>query len=319
MRIVVIGGIAAGMSVASLAKRRMPGAKVIALECGDYFSYGTCGISYNIEDPQRDILDLVVITPAEFRHTHGIDVRIRHEVLSIHAAQWEVEVRDLVACRNYRQDYDRLVMATGAQAVRPLIPGIDLPGVYLLRDFADGDAIKRFIDAAGDCAEAFHRPLAGPVCVPLGTTANKQVKVAGANAAGDDGHFAGIAGTAGFRVFDLEVARAGVGAAEISSHGLDAISVISRHSNRGDRFPGAGRIATVAFAERKSGRLLGAQTVGADTAAKRVDIFATALHARMSVSDVESLDFSNAPPFAPVYDPVLIAAGVARQALSGCH
>ncbi len=451
MRNVVIGGVAAGMSAASQAKRRMPNAEVIVLERGDHVSYGACGMPYNIEDPQRDILDLVVITPAEFRHTRGIDVRTRHEVLSIRAAQREIEVRDHVAGHNYLQGYDRLVIATGAEAVRPPIPGIDLPGVFLLRDLADGDAIKRFIDetgpqraviigagyigmemadvlnrrglavsvleraqqvlpgfepviagivldelhrhdvkvetgvavlgvertgqgllvrtdrgetaadlilvsagirpnvalarsagarlgehgaiavdtrqgtsladiyAAGDCAEAFHRVLSKPAYVPLGTTANKQGRVAGANAAGGDEHFAGIVGTAGFRVFDLEVARTGVGAAEISSHGLDAISVVSRHASRGHHFPGSGRITTVVFAERDSGRLLGAQMVGADTVAKRVDIFATALHARMSVADVESLDLSYAPPFAPVYDPVLIAARVARKALSGHH
>ncbi len=183
------------------------------------------------------------------------------------------------------------------------------------------DAMQRTniagIFAAGDCAEAFNQVLGRPVYMPLGTTANKQGKIAGANAVGAEERFAGIVGTAGFRVFDLEVARTGVGSTEISGYGLDAISGVSRHSSRGHHFPGSVQITTVVFIDRASGRVLGAQMAGADTVAKRIDVFATALHARMSVREVESLDLCYAPPFAPVYDPVLIAASVARKAGTG--
>jgi NADPH-dependent 2,4-dienoyl-CoA reductase/sulfur reductase-like enzyme len=169
--------------------------------------------------------------------------------------------------------------------------------------------------AAGDCAEAYHRVLQQPVFIPLGTTANKQGKVAGANAAGAHERFQGIVGTAGFKVFDLEVARTGVGAADIERHGLKVISAVSHHNSRGHHYPGAARITTLLFAERGSGRLLGAQMVGADVVAKRMDVLATALHAGMTLADIEALDLSYAPPYAPVYDPVLIAASVTRKAL----
>ncbi len=445
MQVVVIGGVAAGMSAASQAKRRMPDAEVIVLERGPYVSYGACGMPYNIADPQRAIDDLVVITAEEFRNTRSIDVRTRHAVRAIDATRKELAVRDHVSARDYTQRYDKLVLATGAEAARPPISGLDLPGVFLLRELTDGAAIKRFIEkvvprhatiigggyigmemadvlskrglevhvlerasqiipgfelviadivaeqlhrhgvcvdtgvtvqrieatghgvsvrtnkgevatdmvivsvgvrpnvalarsagvqlgasgaiavdamqrtnitdilAAGDCAEAFHEVLRQPAYIPLGTTANKQGKVAGANAVGAEERFVGIAGTAGFRVFDLEVARTGIGAAEISRYGLDALSSVSRHSSRGHHYPGSTPITTVVFAERGSSRLLGAQMVGADTVAKRIDVFATALHARMNLRDVESLDLAYAPPFAPVYDPVLIAATVARK------
>ena len=148
MQIVVIGGVAAGMSAASQAKRRMPDAEVIALERGPYVSYGACGMPYNIEDPQRAIDDLVVITAEEFRHVRGIDVRTRHEVRAIDPDRKELVVRDHAVARDYTQRYDRLVIATGAQAVRPPVSGLELPGVFLLRELTDGAAIKHFIDEA---------------------------------------------------------------------------------------------------------------------------------------------------------------------------
>jgi NADPH-dependent 2,4-dienoyl-CoA reductase/sulfur reductase-like enzyme len=447
-RVVIIGGVAAGMSAASQAKRRDSSLEVIALERGPHVSYGACGMPYNIGDPARPIHDLVVITPEQFRHTRGIDVRVRHEVLAIDAAGATLRVRDLEAARDDDLPYDRLVIATGATAVRPPVPGLDLAGVFVLRELTDGAALKDYLErqspqraviigagyvglemaealvarglsvtlveraaqvapglepviadlvqeelvrhgvqvvlgatvnaversvdglmvrtqtqvlfadlvlvavgvrpnvalaraagltlgasgaiavdaaqrtnlpgiyAAGDCAEAHHRVLQAAVYIPLGTTANKQGKVAGANAAGGEERFGGIVGTAGFRVFDLEVARTGIGGSDIERHGLDVVSSVSRHNNRGRHYPGAARLTTVLFTERASGRLLGAQMAGADGVALRVDVYATALHAGLAVDEIEALDLAYAPPFAPVYDPVLVAATVARKAVT---
>jgi NADPH-dependent 2,4-dienoyl-CoA reductase/sulfur reductase-like enzyme len=167
--------------------------------------------------------------------------------------------------------------------------------------------------AAGDCAEAYHRVLGAGAWIPLGTTSNKQGKIAGANAAGEAREFSGIVGTAGFKVFDLEVARTGLGPAELATTGRDAVLALSRHANRGHGYPGAGRITTIVAAERLTRRLLGAQMVGPAGTAIRIDTFATALHAGFTVDDVAELDLAYAPPFAPVYDPILIAATVAAK------
>lgn len=168
--------------------------------------------------------------------------------------------------------------------------------------------------AAGDCAEAHHLVTGAPAYIPLGTTANRQGRIAGANAAGADERFGGIVGTAAFKVFELEVARTGLGAAEVASLGLDAVKVPSAHRGRARGFYGSRVVRTVLFAERTTGKLLGAQMAG-DTAAKRIDVFATALHAGMSVEQIERLDLTYAPPIAPVFDPILIAARVASKAL----
>jgi NADPH-dependent 2,4-dienoyl-CoA reductase/sulfur reductase-like enzyme len=169
--------------------------------------------------------------------------------------------------------------------------------------------------AAGDCAEATNLVTGAPAWVPLGTTANKQGKVAGANAAGADERFGGIVGTAAFKVFDLEVGRTGLGASEIDRHGMAAAASLSTHRSRGHAYPGSTSIVTALFTDRQTGRLLGAQMVGREGVAGRINVLATAIHAGMTVTQIESLDLAYAPPLAPVYDPVLVAAGVARKEL----
>jgi NADPH-dependent 2,4-dienoyl-CoA reductase/sulfur reductase-like enzyme len=123
-------------------------------------------------------------------------------------------------------------------------------------------------------------------------------------------------GTAAFRVFELEVARTGLGRAEIERAGRDDVVSISRHACRGHAFPGGATLTTVLFVERVTGRLVGAQMAGRGVVGKRIDVLATALHANMTVEDIERLDLAYAPPIAPVYDPILIAASVARKDLA---
>jgi NADPH-dependent 2,4-dienoyl-CoA reductase/sulfur reductase-like enzyme len=169
--------------------------------------------------------------------------------------------------------------------------------------------------AAGDCAEARHVVSGQPVWIPLGTTANKQGKVAGANAAGGGERFAGVAGTGIFKVFDLQVARSGLGASELSRLGMDAQRSESTQDSRAHSVDGRHPIRTVLFTAA-DGRLLGAQMAGRDGVGGRIDVFATALHAGLRVQQIEGLDLAYAPPFAPVYDPIAIAATVARKALA---
>lgn len=447
MRILVVGGVAAGMSAASQAKRRQPDAEVVVIERGRHVSYGACGLPYNIADPARSIEDLVVIPPERFRFERGIDVRLRHEALAIDTVRHTVQTRDLESGVIYDLVYDRLILATGASAVRLSISGADLPGVFLLRSLDDGTNLKRFLAeqrpataiilgagyigmemaealrqrglavtllekagqvvpgfepniaslvqtelerngvrvetgisvqaikktpkglmvhterqdfgtelvliaagikpnvdlakaagirlgltgaiavddhqrtsapyvyAAGDCAEALHLVSGRPAWIALGTTANKQGKVAGANATGAEERFGGIVGTAAFKVFGLEVGRTGLGRSEIDRLGWSAVTSTSVHHSRGHAYPGSKPITTVLFVERQSGRLLGAQMIGTENVTGRIDVLATALHAQMSVSQIEALDLAYAPPLAPVYDPILIAAGVAKKDL----
>ncbi|MER5453295.1 FAD-dependent oxidoreductase [Micromonospora sp. NPDC002389] len=169
--------------------------------------------------------------------------------------------------------------------------------------------------AAGDCVETLHRVSGMPVHVPLGTHANKQGRVAGINIGGGYATFAGVIGTAVAKVCDLEVGRTGLRERDALAAGFEFVTVIAESTNRAGYYPGARPMTVKLIAERPSGRLLGAQIVGWTEAAKRIDTLAVALWNRMTVDDMTALDLGYAPPYAPVWDPVLVAARKAVDAL----
>jgi NADPH-dependent 2,4-dienoyl-CoA reductase/sulfur reductase-like enzyme len=161
--------------------------------------------------------------------------------------------------------------------------------------------------AAGDCAEARHLVSGQPVSYHLGTIANKQGRVCGINIGGGYATFPGVLGTAVSKVCEVEVARTGLSEVELADLGLEWEQAAVDSTTRAGYFPGAAPIRTKVLAERRSGRLLGAQIVGKEGAAKRIDVFATALWNGMEVDEMVNMDLSYAPPFSPVWDPVLIA------------
>ncbi len=170
--------------------------------------------------------------------------------------------------------------------------------------------------AAGDCCESFHRVTNQYIHVALGTVANKQGRVAGINLGGGYATFPGVIGTAVSKLCSLEVARTGVTEREAKAAGFDYVAVTIDSKTRAGYYPDAQPIKIKMLAERQSGRVLGAQILGNEGAAKRIDVVATALTASMTVEEMTALDLSYAPPFSPVWDPVLIAARKAAEALS---
>ncbi|MFN2488142.1 MAG: FAD-dependent oxidoreductase [Actinomycetota bacterium] len=167
--------------------------------------------------------------------------------------------------------------------------------------------------AAGDCVEKWHRVALKSVTIPLGTHANKEGRVAGINLGGGYATFPGVIGTAVSKVCDVEVGRTGLQEGEARAVGLETLSAIVDSRTRAGYFPGSAPIKTKMIVERRSGRLVGAQIVGREGAAKRIDVIATALWNEMTVEDLLNVDLSYAPPFAPVWDPVLVAARKAWQ------
>ena len=177
----------------------------------------------------------------------------------------------------------------------------DIPGVW----------------AAGDCSESFHLVSRRPVHIALGTIANKQGRVAGINLGGRYATFPGVVGTAVSKICNMEVARTGLQEKEIKALGLEYVTGRIESLTRASYYPHAGKITVKAIAEKGSGRLLGAQIVGVEGAAKRIDIFATALHAGFDVEEMINLDLSYAPPYSGVWDPVHLAVRRAEAALAG--
>jgi NADPH-dependent 2,4-dienoyl-CoA reductase/sulfur reductase-like enzyme len=165
--------------------------------------------------------------------------------------------------------------------------------------------------AAGDVAEADHVVTGEQDWVPLALTANRAGRAIGATLAGEETPVGAIAGTAALKAFDLEVARTGIVDEERAREaGFDPASVTITAGTRAHYYPGGGEIQITMVGDRETGRLLGATMVGPEGVAKRVDTVVAALFAGMSVEDVEYLDLSYAPPFSPVWDPVLTAAKV---------
>lgn len=165
--------------------------------------------------------------------------------------------------------------------------------------------------SGGDCCEKWHRVSRRGVAIALGTHANKQGRVAGANIGGVDLAFPGVVGTAATKVGALQVARTGLTTAEATEAGFRPVAVTADATTRAGYYPGAAPITTKLVFDESSRRLLGAQIVGREGAAKRIDVLAVALWNGMTVDEIVDLDLSYAPPYSPVWDPVLVAARAA--------
>ena len=146
-KIVVVGGVAGGMSAAARARRLSEDAHIVVLERDAYVSFANCGMPYHIggDIPDRD--ELLVQTPESLAANLNLDVRVANEVVAIDTSGKIVQVRDLGASRTYQLPYDKLVLATGAKPVQPSLPGIDSPLVHTLRNLEDMDRITAVVDA----------------------------------------------------------------------------------------------------------------------------------------------------------------------------
>ena len=212
---------------------------------------------------------------------------------------------------------DVVVVATGVRPASGLGSSIGAntgPHGALLVDEQMRTSVPN-VFAAGDCIAPNHIVTGRPTFIPLGPAANKTGRVAGTVAAGGTACFSGVAGTAIVKVFGLGIGRTGLTLAEALSAGYDAQATDAVGRSRAKYFPGSAPI-DVRLVHNRDGRLLGAQFVGVgDEVAKRVDVAAVALHAGLSVEDLADLDLSYAPPFAPVYEPILLAANSAVASL----
>lgn len=142
MEVVVIGGVAAGMSAASKLKREVRDAHITVFERGTDVSYGACGLPYFVSGENQDP-NLMRIRTAEQFCRQGIDVRLRHDVVAVDPADRTVGVRNLTTGEQFTVGYDRLVIATGASPIVPGVPGTDLNNVFTLKTIPDGEAIQQ--------------------------------------------------------------------------------------------------------------------------------------------------------------------------------
>jgi len=444
MKVIVVGGIAAGLSAASQIKRLAPKAQVAVLERGRDVSYAACGMPYNLFFPDTGVESLYALSKDTILQGRNIDYRLRNEATVIDAKRQTVGAVDHETGAEYLEAYDFLVYAAGNRPGRLDRPGFDGEDVFYFKTLDDTRRTKTFlyerhperavlvgagytnleladvlcnlkvrvvllekapgvlpgfcapvrekveeklrergvefftgvdvsekdgntvrtsagdfaadlvvasvgvrpvtelfadaggelgvssaakvdrylrtnlpnVFAAGDCAEHYVRQLGRNSYLPLGPVANKQGRLAGLNIVHSDDMrpFYGIDQTAVFKFFDLTIGTTGLNERQLAEIAPACAVTVVDGETRG-AFPGGGRMRIVLFAEKGSGLLLGAQMIGQDVVAKRLDVLATAIYKGMTVFEIAELDLSYAPPYAPVWDPLLVAANQAIKAV----
>ena len=215
-----------------------------------------------------------------------------------------------VFCTTTTLSADMILVATG---VRPNSELAARAGISLGAGGAIGvdTQLKTNVDdiyAAGDCADAHHIVTGKSAWIPLALRANRAGWAVADHIAGKKTALEGITGTAVFKVFDLEVARSGLCVAEAEAAGFSPESVVINSRSRAHAHPGASTIWVQMVGDKVSGRLLGVQMVGKEGTAHRINAAAIALQAQMTVSQFSQADLAYAPPFGPVWDPMLTAA-----------
>ncbi|MEU3458978.1 FAD-dependent oxidoreductase [Streptomyces sp. NPDC006733] len=292
-RAVVVGGGYIGVEMAEAMIRR--GLEVTLLDRGEQ------PMSTLDPDMGRLVRDamvgmgIVVVTGAEVREVlTGDDGRVR-----------------AVATADEEYPADVVVLGLGVQPNTALAREAGLPlGEHggLLTDLAMRVRGAEGVWAGGDCVEVLNLVSGTHQHIALGTHANKHGRVIGINIGGGYATFPGVVGTAVSKVCDVEIARTGLKESQARAVGLRYVTAVIESSSRAGYYPGAATMTVKMLAELRTGRLLGLQIVGREGAAKRVDIGAVALTAGMTVDAMTALDLGYAPPFSPVWDPVLVAA-----------
>lgn len=438
MKVLIIGGVAAGMSAASKLKRMAKDTRIIVYEKGNHLSYGACGLPYYVSGENDDYKKMIIRTKEQFEKI-GIEAHLQHEAVKLVPEKKQVMIRDRTSGRLFLDNYDKLLIATGASPVVPDIPGVSLKNIHVLKTLEDGLSLKQAADntnirdvtivgggyigievaeamlrlgkkvsiielsdrilnnfdaeitdivtshlsekgvivhlgekvesfigtnevrsvktknaeisanlvviaagvkpatrfladtgialgqngaviidremrtsikdvyAAGDCAEVYHKVKEENAYIPLGTNANKCGRIVGANMSGQRSKYVGTLGSAALRVCDFELGKTGLSEADAKECGLYYATAFVEADDRPPYFPNHGKIWIKLVCEKPTKRILGAQAIGKDGVALRINTFAVAIHNNMCADDLGMTDLIYAPPFSGVWDAIHIA------------
>jgi NADPH-dependent 2,4-dienoyl-CoA reductase/sulfur reductase-like enzyme/rhodanese-related sulfurtransferase len=148
MKLLIIGGVAGGATAAARARRLNEDARIILFERGEFISFANCGLPYYIGNVIKNRQNLLVTTVEDFKKRYNSDIRIFTEVTAIDRKNREVAVKNLQTGETYREAYDKIILAPGAEPVKPPLAGVDLENIFNLRNIPDSDRIKAFVDKA---------------------------------------------------------------------------------------------------------------------------------------------------------------------------
>lgn len=238
--------------------------------------------------------------------TNKVKLYPGHALQKIHADGPRLQV----ICSDLSLEADMVLVAIGIKPNSELASGAGLD-LGISNAIAVDRNLKTSDDniyAAGDCSDAYHVVSGKKTWIPLALRANRAGWAIADNICGKVVELPGVAGTAVFKVFDLEVARTGLTMKEATDFGFEPATVMIKTRSRAHAHPGASVIHVLMIGDKKSKRLLGAQMVGKEGVAHRINAIAVALHAKMTVDEYCQTDLAYAPPFGPVWDPTLTAA-----------
>lgn len=447
MRVIIVGGVAGGASAAARLRRLDENIEIIMFERGEFISFANCGLPYYIGGTIKEKSKLTLQTPQSFKKRFNVDVRIFSEVTAINRENKTVTVKDLRNGESYIESYDKLIISTGAEPVKPPIIGIDnskvfsirnIPDTYRVKDFIDNknpkravvvgggyigvemaenlydagidvtivefashviasidydmacevhnhirqkgvklilnDGVKEIMDngqdldiilgkealkadmvimavgvsaesaiavnagiltnprnciivneqmrtsdeniyAVGDVIEITEYVTKEKGFIPLAGPANKQGRIAADNICGFSSGYDGTQGTGILKCFDLTVATTGITEARAKALNIEYLKSYTYSISHASYYPGALNMS-VKLLFNKQGKILGVQIVGYGGVDKRIDVFATAIRAGLSVYDLTKLELAYAPPFSSAKDPVNMAGYVAENILT---
>jgi len=454
MKVVVIGGVAAGPKVASKIIRNNPDAEVTIIEKGEFLSYAGCGLPYYISGEVKTQAELMATPVGTVRDTvffhkvKNVNVLNHTEATAINPESKTVTIKNSEGVED-TLEYDKLVLATGASPAKPPIPGINLNNIFTLHGVEDAEGIKSLLSerkarnavivgggligvemaealtqcgcrvtivemlphilpmldpemvvlvekyfeskgvkiltdtkvqgfegkdqvefvitdkeklnadlvvlaigvkpnvelaksagikigetgaievdktmqtseadiyASGDCVQCTNLITGKPCYIPLGSTANKQGRVAANSICGIKDEFSGVIGSSVCKIFDYTTARTGLSEKAANEAGFDVVCCLAPAPDKAHFLSSAKPLMLKLVADRKTRRLLGVQGVGMGVADKRIDVAATAITAGMTVDQLANLDLSYAPPYSPAMDNLLTAANILRNKIDG--
>jgi NADPH-dependent 2,4-dienoyl-CoA reductase/sulfur reductase-like enzyme/rhodanese-related sulfurtransferase len=451
-RVVIVGGVAGGATCAARLRRLDEDAEIVILDRGYYVSFANCGLPYFVGNVIQPESKLLLASKELFRERFNIEVRIRNEVIAIDRHSNHVVVREVDSEREYREPYDALVLSPGASPIRPPLPGIDLPGIFTLRDLPDSEDIREWIEsrnahravivgggfiglemaenlvhrglevtivemadqlmppldaemadfvrrrvaahtahlqlgdgvagfeqagdgslvvrtgrgasfgadlvilaigvrpesklareagleigerggirvdpqmrtsdpriwAVGDAVEVKNRVIDQWELVPLAGPANRQGRIAADVICGRESSFKGVQATAVCGFFGLTVALTGATDKALRQAGIgDFESVYLHPGHHAGYYPDAKPIHLKLVFRRSDGLVLGAQAVGEDGVARRIDVISTAIQMGATVFDLEEAELCYAPQYGSAKDPVNLAGMIAANVVRG--
>ncbi|KAK5661834.1 hypothetical protein OQA88_9937 [Cercophora sp. LCS_1] len=446
LRVIIIGGVAGGMSAATRLRRLNESASITVFERGHYVSYANCGIPYALGDVIANREDLLLQTPQSFKERFNIDVRVDDEVVGIDRQQKVVLVKPDGSQQVKEYPYDKVILSQGAAPLVPAIPGAkEEEHVFHLTTVDDLDKAKGWMNthsvthavvvgggfigveaaenlrllglevtvvermdhvlppydadivevvhaemrrngvrlvtgatvvgiekecvvldtgdkvpsqlvllvmgvrartdlarqaglelgergikvndqmqtsdpdiyAVGDMAETVNRVTGQMGVVALAGPANREGRLAADHICGRDVRYPGNIGTSVCKCFDVTVGIAGMSVDGLRRAGMDPLWVSAHPPNHAGYYPGAKQLTLKVAFDKKDGRLLGAQAVGAAGVDKRIDVLSTAIQARMTIFDLENLELAYAPPYGSAKDAVNMVGFIGSNLMRG--